>query len=138
MGPRAPPRPPAGPPFAPSAFAASVLAALAFAPLFAALAAGAGGGTVVKGSRCTLLSPHSFNWLTAQSPAARYCGELVKRGPYRSVRLYIVSMSGGRSGPRPPPRPPPPPPPPALPISAVLILWMTLRSIFSVCCCATT
>src|SRR5579863_4746695 len=81
-------------------------------------------------SRWTLLSPHSLSWPTAHSPAARNCGELVRRGPYRSVRLYIVFMIC--DPPRPPPPPPNPPPPP--PNSATLILWITLRSIRSVAC----
>src|ERR1035441_1864771 len=82
-------------------------------------------------SRWTLLSPHSLSWPTAQSPAARYCGELVRRGPYRSVRLYMVSMMGA---PRPAPTRPPPPPP----NSAVLILCITFRSTRATGCCETS
>src|SRR5271156_4424957 len=105
---RAPPRPP---PPAAAAFAASASAA----------AASAGVGCVANFSRWTLLNPHSFNWPAAQSPAARNCGELVRRGPYRSVKLYIVSIIG--TGVAAPPRPPPPPAPPAFPpASAALIL----------------
>ena len=44
-------------------------------------------------SRRTFASPHSFICLTAQSPAMRYWGELVRRGPYWSVSLCISSMT---------------------------------------------
>src|SRR5215831_7130100 len=44
-------------------------------------------------SRRGLASPHSCICLTAQSPAARYWGELVRRGPYWSVSLCITSIT---------------------------------------------
>src|SRR3954452_1961727 len=44
-------------------------------------------------SRCGFDSPHSCICLMAQSPAARYCGELVSLGPYWSVSLCMISMT---------------------------------------------
>src|SRR5947209_11785107 len=62
-------------------------------------------------SRCGLAKPHSCICLVAQAPATRNCGEFVRRGPYWSVNLCMISMTL-EFGPN----------------SSVLILWTTLRS----------
>src|SRR4051794_29963562 len=44
-------------------------------------------------SSWTLLRPHSFSCPAAHEPAALNWGELVRRGPYLSVRYQTVSMT---------------------------------------------